>query len=518
MEIINLPISGLNNTECLGKYKIHTKIKSRINSFEANLDFIAVPKITNLPTIQVDTKTWPVPVGIRLADPSFNIPDEIQMIIGAELFFDLIKERIRLGNTMPTLIDTHFGWVISGLTTGNTKEQQRRTCQLHVSNEELNHTLTKFWELETYQDAPCLTTAERSVEAHFESTFTRDESGRYKVRLPFNKKKGQLGDSLATAKHRFDKLLRTFSNDEKRIRYTEFMNEYLTLGHMVEVKDNTIDCYFLPHHAVYKESSSTTKIRVVFDASAKTTTGFSLNDALEIGPTVQSDLKSIIMRFCCHQTVLTADIPKMYRQVQIYEDDRKFQRIFWLNTENRPTTFELTTVTYGCSSAPYLATRVLTQLATDEAAEFPLASRIVKQDSYVDDFLTGGNSPAEVIEIYKQLSEMLRRGGFGVHKFCSNSELVRKNIPIELQESQMNFEDADINSAIKTLGLIWNPTEDYFTYHVKTFALQNSTTVTKRMVLSDIGRLFDPLGFLGPIITLAKILMQDLWRLKLNWD
>ncbi|XP_053690446.1 uncharacterized protein LOC128738963 [Sabethes cyaneus] len=287
---------------------------------------------------------------------------------------------------------------------------------------------------------------------------------------------------------------------------------------MVEVKDNPSDSFFLPHHAVYKESSSTTKIRVVFDASAKSTTGFSLNDALEIGPTVQSDLVSIIIRFCSHQVVLTADVPKMYRQVQIHEDDRKYQRILWLNTENKPAFFELTTVTYGCSSAPYLATRVLIQLATDEATDFPLASKVIQQDSYIDDFLTGGKNSTDVIEIYEQLSEMLRRGGFGVHKFCSNSEIVRRHIPIELQESQMNFEDADINSAIKTLGLIWNPTQDYFTFHVNTFESKNETTLTKRIVLSDIGRLFDPLGFLGPIITLAKMHMQDLWRLGLEWD
>ncbi|XP_058817812.1 uncharacterized protein LOC131681118 [Topomyia yanbarensis] len=521
MESINIPISGLNNTETYVKYRLSTKIKSRVNAFDATLEFLVVPKITKLPIIELDTHAWPIPTGTVLADPSFNKPDEIQIILGAELFFDLLKEgRMRLGNTKPILIDTQFGWIVSGPVNDRNQrlKKSQGICQLNVSNNELNHTLTKFWELDACREASLLTVAEQAVEAHFLRTFTRNDDGRYSVRLPFNDIKNQLGDSRATAQRRFDNLLRTFVDDKKRIRYTEFMEEYLSLGHMVEVFDHPEDCFFLPHHAIYKETSSTTKLRVVFDASARTTSGFSLNDALETGPTVQSDLISIIIRFCSHQVVLTADIPKMYRQVQIHPEDRKYQRILWLDSENKTGTFELTTVTYGCSSAPYLATRVLTQLANDEADEFPHASRIVKEDSYIDDFLTGGKTVAEVIEIYQQLSEMLKRGGFGMHKFCSNSESVRKSIPAELQETQMNFEDADINNTIKILGLIWNPEEDYFVFHVSPLESKNNVHPTKRSVLSDIGTLFDPLGFLGPAITTAKLIMQDLWRLGVAWD
>ncbi|XP_062541079.1 uncharacterized protein LOC134209115 [Armigeres subalbatus] len=290
---------------------------------------------------------------------------------------------------------------------------------------------------------------------------------------------------------------------------------------MAEVHDKPEDCYFLPHHAVYKESSSSTKIRVVFDASAKTTSGLSLNDALGVGPTVQNDLITILLRFCCYPVVLTADIPKMYKQVQVHKDDRKYQRILWLNTNNEMATFELTTVTYGCASAPYLATRTLLQLAKDEATDLPLASKVIEDNSYIDDFLTGGRiqNEQEVIEIYKQLTELLRRGGFGVHKFCSNSKAVRDTIPHDLQETLFNFEEADINNVIRTLGLIWNPNEDYFTFNVTLLdGRVGNTRPTKRSVLSAIGHLFDPCGYLGPVTTTAKLLMQDLWRLKLNWD
>ncbi|XP_065082000.1 uncharacterized protein LOC135704456 [Ochlerotatus camptorhynchus] len=455
MENVNIPISGVNNAETQVKYKLCAKISSRVNSFNAFLDFLVVPTITtNLPLMKVDQ-----------GGPN------------------------------------------------------RRVCQLNLTDEQLNRTLVKFWELETCQEALPYTPAEQAVEKHYERTFSREETGRYTVRLPFNENKVQLGNSLETARTRFNRLLRSFVNENKKNRYTEFMTEYLALGHMIEVHDNPNDCYFLPHHAVYKESSSTTKIRVVFDASAKTTSGLSLNDALETGPTVQNDLITILLRFCCFPVAITADVPKMYRQVYVHKDDRKYQRTLWLNSNNEVGTFELTTVTYGCSSAPYLATRTLMQLAKDEASELPLAARVIEDNSYIDDFLTGANTEQEVIEICKQLTELLRRGGFGVHKFCSNSEVVRNSIPVELQETLLNVEDADINSVIKTLGLIWNPNDDYFTFIVNPLDGRLPNPIpTKRSVLSAIGLLFDPCGYIGPVTTTAKLLMQDLWRIKLGWD
>ncbi|XP_051157420.1 uncharacterized protein LOC127279229 [Leptopilina boulardi] len=90
-----------------------------------------------------------------------------------------------------------------------------------------------------------------------------------------------------------------------------------------------LDGYFIPHHSIIKESSLTTKLRVVFDASAKTSTGKSLNDVLMVGPNVQEDLFSLLVRFRSHKYAITADIEKMYRQIIIHPKDRKYQKILW---------------------------------------------------------------------------------------------------------------------------------------------------------------------------------------------
>ncbi|XP_058465271.1 uncharacterized protein LOC131438898 [Malaya genurostris] len=521
MTSVDFPISGLNNIETRVKHQLATSFHSCNNPFESKImDFLVVPRVTsNLPIFKIDSRSWSIPAGIRFADPLFYSPGEVDMIIGNEVFFDLVKRgRLKLGDDGITLAETELGWVVAGLVPIKTTVSQRHMYQLNRSQESLNQTMSKFWELENVYTENSLTADETIVEQHFETTHYREVSGRYVVRLPFNGMEGQLGDSYDAARKRLDKLMvQLAKNPVKQNEYYNFLSEYLSLGHMTE----TVGCtdgggYYIPHHAVYKASSSTTKTRVVFDASAKTTTGLSLNDTLLVGPTVQNDIVSIILRFCIHQVVLTADISKMYRQVKLYKDDCKYQRILWWNSDGHLKTYELQTVTYGVASSPHHATRVLLQLAVDEGADLPLAGRIIVEDSYIDDFLTGGSSIEEVIRIYSELTELLRRGGFEVHKFCSNSVDVLNSIPTELQEKQVSFDESGISNSIKTLGLIWNPQDDYFMFRTNPFDWQK--VPTKRKVLSEIGQLFDPLGFLGPIIVYAKLVMQDIWRLGLDWD
>ncbi|XP_023247286.1 uncharacterized protein LOC111643521 [Copidosoma floridanum] len=180
------------------------------------------------------------------------------------------------------------------------------------------------------------------------------------------------------------------------------MQEYIDLGHMTLVNNESFGGYFMPYHAVLKPSSTTTKSRVVFNASAKTDKGLSLNEMLMVGPTIQPKLFDHIFRFHTHTFVITADIERMYRQILVDPRDRLYQQIFWFH-EGRIRTFELNTVTFGVSSAPFLAIRTIHQLAEDEKADFPKASAILKRDFYVDDLLSGADSVAEVVQIRNEL-------------------------------------------------------------------------------------------------------------------
>lgn len=173
---------------------------------------------------------------------------------------------------------------------------------------------------------------EENCERHYSETVTRSDEGRYVVRLPFKDDPHLLGDSRSMATRRFYKIEQKLAkNEELHREYAAFMSEYLSLGHMEKIDPTTLpnSNYFLPHHCVLKPDSSTTKLRVVFDASAKSSTGKSLNDLLMVGPTVQSDLFSVIIRFRLWRYVFTTDISKMYRQIIVSEADRRYQCIVW---------------------------------------------------------------------------------------------------------------------------------------------------------------------------------------------
>lgn len=167
-----------------------------------------------------------------------------------------------------------------------------------------------------------------------------------------------------------------------------------------------------------------------------------------IGPVVQNDLFSITLRFRKHRYVFSTDISKMYRQIQVDRIHTPLLRIFWRENPTDPLqVLELTTVTYGTSTAPFLATRSLQQLAFDESTRYPFAAQIILEDFYVDDALTGSETVEEAIQRRVELTEILNCGGFPIHKWCSNEPAILETVPEKDREQFLSFEDSDINQA-----------------------------------------------------------------------
>lgn len=288
------------------------------------------------------------------------------------------------------------------------------------------------------------------------------------------------------------------------------MKEYIELQHM-EVCTTESTLNYIPHHCVVKEDSSTTKLRLVFGASCRTSSGKSLNDILMVGLTLQEELITILMRFRQHAYVIMADIAKMYRQIWVDEQDTKFQCVLWNdNPMEKPSTYKLKTVTYGTSCAPYLAVKCLRTLAEKHIVDLPIGATAILQDFYL---MSGGPTIKEVVKLRNQVITLLTHGGFLLRKFASNSPLILQYIKLEEQEEMVHFDGIDY---VKAFGLKWAPREDCFLFH---YSPQLATRrVTKRSILSHIATFFDPLGLLNPVIVTCKVLMQELWRLKLHWD
>ena len=293
--------------------------------------------------------------------------------------------------------------------------------------------------------------------------------------------------------------------------YKEFMQEYLELGHMKKVEGPlNKSAYYMPHHGVLKETSSTTKLRVVFNASAKSGKNASLNEILMTGPTVQSSLWAILLRFRLFPFMFTADIEKMYRQIWVHEEDQQYQQILWRDEKNNVCAFKLLTVTYGTSSAPFIATFTINELASKFLKSHHEAAKSLQYDVYVDYILTGATSLEELERLKEDMCCILKSGGFNLRKFESNCSSLRDS-PSVIASKSFN----DHSDTAKILGIQWNPTADIFTFHT---SLPKRAHHTKRSILSETSRVFDPYGWLSPVFIKAKMLMQELWRQNLNWD
>ncbi|GFS79813.1 integrase catalytic domain-containing protein [Trichonephila clavipes] len=414
------------------------------------------------------------------ADPSFRILQKIDVLLGAELFFSFLNnDKIKIAENL-FLQSSVFGYLVS---------------------EEVETTEVYSDELKYCND-------------HFEKTHLRKPDGKFVVEMPFkpDSSEGILGNSKAIASKRLDQLWTRLERDPaSQTLYSEFLNEYELLQHMEEVKEDSDveNRYYLPHHGVLRLLSKTTRLRVVVNASAKTSSGLSLNDLLCKGGVIQEDLFSILIRFRKYAYEFTADIRQMFRMIEVNPSQTKLQKIIWKNSKTAPTkVYELKIVPYRTASAPYLATRVLQQLALDEKKDFPLASEVLLQDFYMDDCLSGASELSEFEKLKSELTQILQREGKTLHKWCSN-----KAPSTELREFLLDRSSEEV--MVKTLGMLWDSSGNSFTYKVTT---STDCNYTKRDVLSQIARIYDPLGLLGPVIAKAKIFMQQLWLLKLDWN
>ncbi|GFS87042.1 integrase catalytic domain-containing protein [Trichonephila clavipes] len=285
-----------------------------------------------------------------------------------------------------------------------------------------------------FQDIPSKDEDEL-CESIFVNSHIRNADGRYILKLPF-RDDSSIGDSKEGALKRFYSLERKLhSNNQLKEQYTEFMEEYQNLSHMTPLaSDVKSPHYFLPHHGVINDNSSTTKLRVVFDGSFKSTNGNSLNDILLTGKKLQSDIFLTLLKFRFFPIAFSADIAKMYRQILISQEDACFQQIFWRKSPEEPLViFKLNTVTYGTSCAPFLAIRTLKQLCEDEKHRFPLAAKLAKDHFYVDDLLAGADSVDSARKIVHELQNLMSAGGFELRKWSCTYPEVLSDLPNTLK-------------------------------------------------------------------------------------
>lgn len=491
---------------------VQLELKSNYSNQTMKALFYIVDKITRkLPSQEVATK-YNEFRNLELADPEYGQPKEIQALFGVNIWIKILTDGvIKTCDQRAAAQQTKFGWIIYQSNEDKIQELRRNTLHITDSNgagenNELHKLLTKFWEIEALPTVKNLSPEQQRCEQIFSDTHTRDSEGRYIVHLPFNSTISTLGKSKYIAKKQFLAMeQRMHKNKELHLQYSNFIREFEALGHLTEIENDIEEGYYMPHHAVFNAG----KIRVVFNASCKTNSGTSPNDCQLVGAKLQRDLAILLLIFCCYEVALTADVIKMYRQVKVHLSHRKFQNILWrYNKNEKIKVYRINRVTYGQAAAPHLAIRAMHQCAYDHMNEFPIGAHAVLNNFFVDDTLTGADSTPEAITLKTELTDVLAKGKFELAKWNSNKEIFSEADDSEVLE----INEPETRSI---LGLRWIPKTDSWTFKPE---IVNESQWTKRKVLSQIGRIYDPNGPQSPITIIAKIIIQKLWKMVCDWD
>ncbi len=424
---------------------------------------------------------------------------------------------------------------MSGASVGRFDEPESSESELTKSNRELARALQQFWSIENLgvtDDAQAALSTEEKWAVEFFEKNTIYNGERYQVRLPFHPKKKKPQNNYRSA-------LRRYYQQEKRLQrdktlaeyYVSSMEEYMERGFAEEVTlhdPERAEGFFLPHLSVLRLQHSTTKVRLVFDASAEDHTGYSLNDSLMQGPNVfQQELADVLLRIRNGRYCLQGDIKKMYLMIIIHRDDRSWLRFLWKKPgeSGPPRVYQKTVLPFGLNCAPYIACAVVAKHIRKNSGRFPLAAGLLGSGLYMDDVLIADHEEELLIRVRREIDQFMPQGGFEFGKWMSNSPAVLASIPEEqrAQAAAIVLAEKDVASLSpdgvpKTLGLLWESTSDSFEIAGTTelgFLLERET---KRTLCSRSAQLFDPLGFLAPYVLRAKVFMQHCWRIEMEWD
>ncbi|XP_022777784.1 uncharacterized protein LOC111319238 [Stylophora pistillata] len=276
--------------------------------------------------------------------------------------------------------------------------------------------------------------------------------------------------------------------------------------------------YYIPHKGVVRENAESTKLRIVYDASAREKDNQpSLNDCLHPGLPHQNRLWDILVRSRFYPVLLTGDLKKAFLQVRIKKEERDSLRFHWKPPSSSKTTIlRFTRALFGMTYSPFLLGGVINKHLNTWESHHPKLIKEIRDGLYVDDLMTGGET-VELTAVKKVITtEVFKDATFTVHKWHSNaSELETTSDP---SSEELSYAKQQLGgtkpSEGKLLGLPWNREEDTISVIIQS----DQTETTKRGVLSHLAKIYDPLGLVSPVTLIGKQLYRDICDSKVSWD
>ena len=453
---------------------------------------------------------------IKLADQyDSDTVTDIDIMIGGDFYSKFINGLTnRCGIN---LLKTSAGYVIYGPVSSNIPVETRDVQLQHISVADFTvfteePPLHKLWDLDTIGINATAPTPQDDV-AYRNFLDTVEYTDRYYTKLPWKKDHPPLPNNYKMAVGQLHALHKSLcAKPEMLNHYHSIIQDQLDQGFIEKVTNPKVHSatHYIPHHAVAKESP-TTPLRIVYNCSAKASKEApSLNDCLMKGPALTEKLGDILVTFRTNKYAFSADISKAFLRIGLQEVDRDFTRFLWMEDPHNPNsnivTYRFASVLFGATSSPFLLQATLDFHLRKSTSPY---KALIRDHFYVDNLVGALNSEDELLEYYVDANRELSSANMPLREWSSNAEKLRCRI----REDQNGAQTESVN----LLGLVWNTNEDTIQLH----PVQLDTSdvqLTKRKLLSNVSKVFDPLGLFSPITVRGKILLQQAWKLRIGWD
>ena len=412
-------------------------------------------------------------------------------------------------------MQSKLGYLLSGPIppSENTGDLQIFHTATQAMDERSN--ISKFWDIESaYTLSQQSSPANSFLSSYLTSSIRCRPDGSYVVKFPWKANHSPLPSNRNICERRARSLARKLSHTPNLMRlYGDIIADQLNRGFVEQVDESQIpeQCHFIPHHPV-KKDSATTPVRIIYDCSCRQSPNQpSLNDCLQPGPPFINDLCELLIRFRTHKIGIVTDIEKVFLHVHLAEEDRHYTYFVWLSQPNNPESefiiYRFKVVLFGSVSSPFMLSATLYQLLLKDDSDI---AKDIQQNIYVDNIITGFSNVDATTQFYHKARQIMSGARFNLRSWASNHNKI----------TSLAHQDnvADSRTTVNVLSLLWDTVSDTLTLNPKgPTSIQHSLT-TKRDVLKDVSKLFDPLGFVSPITMSAKVVLQELWQHKLDWD
>ena len=521
----------IKDEETMSAKIVNLKVSSRDGSFVSDVKNVYSLHEDNFKVAGQDVPLTPDPKWDYLRDLDLPQVDQsqVQVLIGADVPAALLTNEVRSGaNGLPYATKTPLGWALFGVYEGETPESVQikhlRTKVVTKDEQRLDELVKQFWETESFGtefnlSEPMSVTDKKLM--NILDTETTFENGHYVVPMLW-KSEESLPDSKPMASRRLWHLTKRFQKDESYFeKYKEnvdgyIQNDFAKKLDKEEALTRSRKSWYLPHHGVINENKPG-RVRMVFDAASKVNNK-GLNSNLSTGPDLMNSLLGVLLRFRKHKIAVVADIEKMFYQVRLKAKDTDSLRFLWKDdpkSKSEPDHYKMLVHILGATCSPCCAIYALRRAINDQREDFPKeVIDTLLRNFYVDDLLTSVADEAKGRQLISCSDKLTGNKGFNLTKYNSNSKEVLKAAPEHKRASNTSIEFENVLT--RALGVKWNLQDDCFLYNVN--AESQPATFTKRQILKKASTVFDPIGFLAPFTLKAKMILQELWRLKVGWD